>query len=258
MKIYCINFVPQICLLADALGSLLAYDALAPFSSSLTRHGSRYGSHESMESSAMGPVTNSTKGTNISSDKMRELSLSDPHIISDQSGGGRGVGTEARGGSLPISSSPSHHNTAPSAASSSPSSPHIPQAGAPGRGLACSSRSERSKSEVGIPDVAMIGHSAPPSGFQYSSRGVVDDAVPGQGQTLPSGPRQHHLSCDGGGRTGDWRDKDNMRRTSSGSHYEGGIAKFDFEVTDVFMCGAPLGMVLAYRRAQKLQENSGL
>ncbi|RUS73636.1 hypothetical protein EGW08_018609, partial [Elysia chlorotica] len=139
------GFTGQVCLLADALGSLLAYDALAPFSASLTRHGSRYGSRESMESSAIGP---------------------------------------------------------------------------------CS------------------------------------DPVQGQGHPLPPGTRQHHLSCDGGGggggaRTGDWRDKDFLRRTSSGSHYEGGIAKFDFDVTDVFMCGAPLGMVLAYRRAQKLQENSG-
>ncbi|GFS12940.1 membrane-associated phosphatidylinositol transfer protein 1, partial [Elysia marginata] len=238
------GFTGQVCLLADAMGSLLAYDALAPFSSSLTRHGSRYGSHESMESSAMGPVTNSNKGilnTNISSVKMRELSLSDPHIISEQSGGGRG--SEGRGSSVPASSSPSHHNPV-TLSSSSPNSPYVHQGG----GLVHPSRTERSKSEVGIPDIAMIGQ-------QSNYRVASDEPLPGQGQTLPPGSRQHHLSCEGGGRTGDWGDKDNMRRTSSGSHYEGGIAKFDFEVTDVFMCGAPLGMVLAYRRAQRLQDN---
>ena len=103
---------------------------------------------------------------------------------------------------------------------------------------------------MGIPDVAMIGQSGP---VQYNSRAAGDDALPGPGS------RQQHLSCDGGagGKSGDFRDKDFLRRTSSGSHYEGGIAKFDFDVTDVFMCGAPLGMVLAYRRAQRLQEKSG-
>ncbi|XP_071093822.1 protein retinal degeneration B-like [Haliotis cracherodii] len=38
------------------------------------------------------------------------------------------------------------------------------------------------------------------------------------------------------------------RRTSTGSHFESSYTKFEFDVSDFFMCGSPLGLVLAYRR----------
>ncbi|KAK7476710.1 hypothetical protein BaRGS_00032047, partial [Batillaria attramentaria] len=38
------------------------------------------------------------------------------------------------------------------------------------------------------------------------------------------------------------------RRTSSGSNFDGGFLRFEFEVSEFFMFGSPLGLVLAYRR----------
>ena len=47
-------------------------------------------------------------------------------------------------------------------------------------------------------------------------------------------PHVRHASCP------------NSRRTSTGS--SGDLGKFEFEVTDFFMFGSPLGLVLAYRK----------
>lgn len=41
---------------------------------------------------------------------------------------------------------------------------------------------------------------------------------------------------------------EHIRRTSTGSNYDGPCLKLDFEVSEIFMLGAPLGLVLAYRR----------
>lgn len=41
---------------------------------------------------------------------------------------------------------------------------------------------------------------------------------------------------------------EHIRRTSTGSNYDGPCMKLDFEVSEFFMLGAPLGLVLAYRR----------
>lgn len=38
------------------------------------------------------------------------------------------------------------------------------------------------------------------------------------------------------------------RRTSAGSSFDGSFPNFEFEVSDLFMFGSPLGLVLAYRR----------
>ncbi|CAL1546251.1 unnamed protein product [Lymnaea stagnalis] len=141
-----VGFTGQICLLADATGSLLAYDALTSGSSFL-RGGSRYGSHESVDSSAI-CAEPTHRSASINSHK-RELSLSDPNINQNMAAGS----------------------------------------------LSAPKRAERSKSEI-----------------------------------------------------------DTSRRTSSGSHYDGGIAKFDFDVSDFFMCGAPLGIVLAYRKMHRAED----
>ncbi|KAK3083813.1 hypothetical protein FSP39_003585 [Pinctada imbricata] len=42
--------------------------------------------------------------------------------------------------------------------------------------------------------------------------------------------------------------QESCRRTSTGSYFDGNYMKFDFEVTDFFMLGSPLGLILAYRR----------
>ncbi|XP_061189651.1 protein retinal degeneration B-like isoform X2 [Saccostrea echinata] len=41
---------------------------------------------------------------------------------------------------------------------------------------------------------------------------------------------------------------EHVRRTSTGSNFDGTYLKLDFEVSEFFMLGAPLGLVLAYRR----------
>ncbi|XP_056002501.1 protein retinal degeneration B-like isoform X4 [Ostrea edulis] len=41
---------------------------------------------------------------------------------------------------------------------------------------------------------------------------------------------------------------EHVRRTSTGSNFDGSYLKLDFEVSEFFMLGSPLGLVLAYRR----------
>ncbi|XP_055861562.1 protein retinal degeneration B-like isoform X1 [Biomphalaria glabrata] len=179
-----IGFSGQICFLADATGSLLAYDALTSCST-LMRGGSRYGSHESVESSAIGTET-SHRSASMNSHK-RELSLSDPALNQNQATG-----------SLP----------APK-------------------------KAERSKSEIVPPDTSEIYSTCkeepPPVAMRHDSKkySFRHNSV--------------HLCTSG----------EVSRRTSSGSHNEGGLAKFDFDVSDFFMCGAPLGIVLAYRKIRR-------
>ncbi|KAL8576133.1 hypothetical protein ACOMHN_001483 [Nucella lapillus] len=84
-------------------------------------------------------------------------------------------------------------------------------------------RTERSRSEVLLPKS---------SDFPESSK------------TQSSG-RARHLSKS----YGPERTSQSSRRTSSGSFFDGGLAQLDFEVTEFFMLGCPLGLVLAYRRA---------
>lgn len=191
LVIYAFDVV-QVCLLADATGSLLAYDALTS-GSSFMRGGSRYGSHESVDSSAI-CVEPSQRSSSMNSHK-RELSLSDPTI--------------------------NQNLTAPK-------------------------RAERSKSEIAQPEAGEIFH---PSGKEELT---ASNSGPGSSRHS-SRHNSGHLCTSGEG-----KDKDGSRRTSSGSHYDGGMAKFDFDVSDFFMCGAPLGIVLAFRKLHRLDEMTSM
>ncbi|XP_052074554.1 protein retinal degeneration B-like isoform X1 [Mytilus californianus] len=51
-------------------------------------------------------------------------------------------------------------------------------------------------------------------------------------------------------------EKDPSRRTSTGSNFEGTYLKFDFDVSDMFILGSPLGLVLAYRRMYCCEDRS--
>lgn len=73
-----------------------------------------------------------------------------------------------------------------------------------------------------------------------------------------SPPKSSDLSCGDSGRQTSYRnsarlsaslsDRGPSRRTSSGSNFDGGFAHFDFDVSEFFMFGSPLALVLAYRR----------
>ncbi|XP_012945649.1 protein retinal degeneration B [Aplysia californica] len=193
-----IGFAGQVCLMADATGSLLAYDALASSSSPFLRGGSRYGSHESVESSAIGAEHSGSAGLppHHMPRSAREMSLSDPSLN-------------------PVVTASSNLN-APK-------------------------RTERSKSEVAAPDCSEIY--VPCKEELSASASVPVSSISRHSSRHSSGG---HLSASGEG-----RDKDISRRTSSGSHYEGGLPKFDFDVSDFFMCGAPLGLVLSYRKIHR-------
>lgn len=178
------------CLLSDAVGSLLAYDALTSVSSPFTRGGSHYGSHESVESSAIGAET--AASSSLLNSHARELSLSDPSLI-------------------------------PNTLSGSLTAPKHP---------------ERSRSEVAPPDSSEV--------YQPCREELTAMVSATLSSRQSSRHNSGHLSA-----SGECRDKDISRRTSSGSHYDSGMAKFDFDVSDFFMCGASLGMVLAYRRLHR-------
>ncbi|CAG5128703.1 unnamed protein product, partial [Candidula unifasciata] len=184
------GFTGQVCFLADAVGSLLAYDALTSCSSSFTRAGSHYGSHESVESSAIGAEPSASSP--LLDNRARELSLSDPNLVPNPSSGS----------------------------------------------LSAPKRPERSKSEVVPPDSSEV--------YQSCKEDLTSMVSSTLSSRYSSRHNSGHLSASAEG-----KDKDISRRTSSGSHYDSGIAKFDFDVTDFFMCGTPLGMVLAYRKLHR-------
>lgn len=176
--------------MADAVGSLLAYDALTSFCSSFTRAGSHYGSHESVESSAIGAEP--TACSPVLDSRARELSLSDPSLV-------------------------------PNTPSGSLSTPKRP---------------ERSKSEIVPPDSSDV--------YQSCREELTSMVSSTLSSRYSSRHNSGHLSA-----SAENKEKDVSRRTSSGSHYDSGMAKFDFDVTDFFMCGTPLGMVLAYRKLHR-------
>ncbi|XP_076472985.1 protein retinal degeneration B-like [Babylonia areolata] len=88
-------------------------------------------------------------------------------------------------------------------------------------------RTERSRSEVLPPKTSdLSGSDSAASTRQAASRGA------------------RHLSASHGP-----ADPGGSRRTSSVSFFDGGLAQLDFEVSELFMLGSPLALVLAYRRA---------
>lgn len=52
-------------------------------------------------------------------------------------------------------------------------------------------------------------------------------------------------------------EKDPSRRTSQGSNFEGTYLKLDFDISDFFILGSPLGLVLAYRRMISGEDRTG-
>lgn len=172
------------------MGSLLAYDALTSSCHHYGRPGSHYGSHESVESSAI------TTELSSSPHNAREMSLSDPNL---------------------------------------------------NPGLSAPHRTERSKSEVSPPNCLDL---CPLGGEENTTGNSCNPSA--ASARVSSRQNSGHLNVSEG--------KDNRalyRRTSSGSHYGGGIAKFDFDVSDFFMCGSPLGMILAHRRIVSGEDGPG-
>ena len=89
-------------------------------------------------------------------------------------------------------------------------------------------RTERSRSEV-----------SPPK----SSSDIA-----GGGGGADSGKHQQPSYRNSARLSASFSDRGPSRRTSSGSNFDGGFAQFDFEVSEFFMFGSPLALVLAYRR----------
>ena len=160
------------CFLADATGSILAYDALSLSAAQYSRGLSTYDSHTSLNDPE--PMTHaSSAGINIPRthiESQRQLSRSDPDLSkSDESE----IITEDI------------------------------------------NDKQFSKSDIVSSDFKLKR--------QHSNRHSAYLNVLDQGQE----------SC---------------RRTSTGSYFDGNYLKFDFDVSDFFMLGAPLGLILAYRR----------
>lgn len=173
------------CLLADAVGSLFAYDALVSASSLFAHAGSHCSSQESMGSCAACP------GPGISSHRLtsssRKFSLSDPNLV-------------------------------PKTLT-----------------LSALKHPERSKSDIVASDVSKAYHPC-----QKECTQTLEQPLPSQ------------LSLQNSGDIGTSRENMEtaaVRRFSSGSNVS--TAGFDFDVSDFFMCGSPLAMILAYRNFQR-------
>ncbi|BFZ04635.1 hypothetical protein BsWGS_07673 [Bradybaena similaris] len=179
------EFNGQVCLLADAVGSLFAYDALISGSSLFAHAGSHCSSQESMGSCAGCPVSG------VSSHRLRtssrKFSLSDPNLV-------------------PKSLTLSALN-------------HV----------------ERCKSDIVASDVSKAYHPC-----QKECAETLEGPLPSQ-QSLQN-------SRDIG------TSRENMETTAARRFsYESDVstAGFDFDVSDFFMCGSPLAIILAYRNFQR-------
>ncbi|CAG5136202.1 unnamed protein product, partial [Candidula unifasciata] len=179
------EFTGQVCLLADAVGSLFAYDALTSASSPFRHDGSHCSSQESLESSSACPE--SGVASMPLSRSSRKFSLSDPNLVQD---------------------------------TLSPSRIRHP---------------ERSKSQIMASDVSKAYHCS-----QKECKEKLLQPLPSQNSLLNSKDNSA---------TRENVEKAATRRTSGES--DGSSAGFDFDVSDFFMCGAPLGMILAYRNFQR-------
>ena len=85
---------------------------------------------------------------------------------------------------------------------------------------------------------------------QFSKSDIVSSEYKLRRQTSSRQTGQCHLSVS--------EDEPTTRRTSMGSYNDKfDIIKFDFEVTDFFMLGSPLGLVLAYRRIFSPEDRCG-
>ena len=114
-------------------------------------------------------------------------------------------------------------------------------------------RRERSNLEtikqvsVSNPDLNNLGNGTGPNSSQSKSeqpnehRQVTHTQSAQRAHSVRITHSQRHASCP------------NSRRTSTGSNTEG---RFDFEVTDFFMFGAPLAVILAYRKLIGAQDQN--
>ncbi|XP_069134986.1 protein retinal degeneration B-like isoform X2 [Argopecten irradians] len=187
------GFTGQVCLLADAMGSLLGYDALCQANANYTRGLSTFDSHCSL---------NDSDSSAIRQEQDQDSTLKrDAQLDPSASAFRRGENTQNSGKSNLETSRQLSHSDPDLSAGGSLSDKHF-------------NRSDFVSSECKL--------------RRQCSANVR--------------PHQTHLSVSDGA-------KDECgRRTSMGSYNDGSVIKFDFDVSDFFMLGSPLGLVLAYRR----------
>lgn len=177
---------PQVCLLSDAIGSLLAYDALTAPGSPVTQNGSRYGSLESLE----------MEGSTVAAEVADNLSSVDKHV----------------------------------------------QELGPTRAVVQNKPSSLGKNTDGSSDVVLADGSEVYSPSEERLTAAAQGTLAKQQMKRSSGHSDTPAET---------REESEVRRTSSGSQSSSCVARFDFDVSDFFMCGAPLGMVLAFRKLQR-------
>ena len=222
-------------MIGDSVGSILAYDALCKNNPFLySRNSSRYGSHSSLNetedsetdcqvTSKKTVVTEATpppephhvsKKTNL--ETIRQVSFSNPDIpnveCNDLDGSG---GSSASTNHTPVPPpGPTPASVPPPAQSSAPAKPLLRQSDSQG-----SQRSNAGAEQLAASD----SHSSvrrTGSGHQHHQH------------------HHHNLVRH--------TSSSSSRRTSTGSTCE--LGKLDFDVTDLFMFGSPLPLVLAYRK----------
>ena len=86
------------------------------------------------------------------------------------------------------------------------------------------------------PDLTVTDEYGPAGATTSARRGVAASSGGASDTTSAAAAARHAISCP------------SSRRTSSGSQAQLDCGKFDFEVSDVFMLGSPLALVLAHRK----------
>lgn len=179
----------QVCILADATGSILTYDALCR-SRSLLHSDSHYGSHSSdLDKDNRSTKFDGSTHTLIEDEGDNVTLLENKDIVYR------------------------HSNSSPEKTSANEDRGSLQRA--------MSEYTPHNKPALHKVDSVPIEHRHPPDPRQSTIKLHVTPSVESSYDST-------------------------YRRTSTGSQYE--ALKFEFEVSDFFMLGSPLGLVLSYRR----------
>ena len=251
------------CIIADCAGSLLTYDALTGFShTQLTRGASRYGSHTSLDdpTSDHKPAGAAVFQSDLTGDG-RSLSHSNPNLNHDlplevkkrtERSKSETTQSESAGRERQTAQSESagrERQTAQSESAGRERQTAQSESAGRERQTAQSESAGRERQTAQSESAGWERQTAQSESAGRERQTAQSESAGRERQTAQSesAGRERHGSGPNASRLS-VHEHGPSRRTSSGSHVDGTASRLDFDVSDVFMLGSPLGLVLAYRR----------
>ena len=209
----------EVCMIGDSVGSILAYDSLCknnPFLNS--RNSSRYGSHSSL---------NETEDSETDSQQTFKKTVVElePHHVSKKT----------------------NLETIRQVSFSNPDIPNVECNDVDGPGEQNTSSNQTPAPTQSAAPSKPLARQNDTQGSQRSTAGGEHSASESHSNVRRTGSGHHHNVVR-------HTSSSSSRRTSTGSNCE--VGKLDFDVTDLFMFGSPLPLVLAYRKTCQQDDKS--